>query len=61
MTREQKALFQQLQLTGLGLVIGLVGFFLNHDEMVWIGLAVLAYGLVRTWFIAKIIQKAKDE
>ena len=42
MTREQKALFQQLQLTGLGLVIGLAGFFLNHDEMVWIGLAVLA-------------------
>lgn len=61
MTREQKALFQQLQLTGLGLVIGLAGFFLNHDEMVWIGLAVLAYGLVRTWFIEKIIQKAKDE
>lgn len=61
MTREQKALFQQLQLTGLGLVIGLVGFFLDHDELVWIGLVVLAYGLIRTWFLAKIIQKAKDE
>ena len=61
MTREQKALFQQLQLAGLGLVIGLVGLFLDHDELVWIGLVVLAYGLIRTWFLAKIIQKAKEE
>ena len=50
MTREQKALFQQLQLAGLGLVIGLVGFFLDHDELVWIGLVVLAYGMIFRFF-----------
>lgn len=61
MNQEQKAIYQQLQLVILGIAIGVVGFVIHHDELLWVGLAVLAYGLLRAWFIAKMIQKAKDD
>lgn len=61
MNQKQKAIYQQLQLAGLGIVIFIVGLLVKEKSLVWIGLAVFAYGLVRTVFIYKVIQKAEKD
>lgn len=61
MNQKQKAIYQQLQLAGLGIVIIIVGLLVKEKSLIWIGLAVFVYGLLRTIFIYKMIQKAEED
>lgn len=62
MTDRQKALFKQLQLAGLGIVLFVFGLLAKHKAITVIGILVFAFGVLRTIFISKMIDKLeKDE
>lgn len=60
MDQEQKALFRQLQLAGLGLVLVIAGFLMDEPAVPWVGAAVFVYGLVRYFVIRKLLDQTKD-
>lgn len=59
MNQEQKALYRQAQLAGLGLVIAAVGLFAGHAMLPWIGLFVFVFGLARCILIRLLIRKTE--
>ncbi len=61
MSPDQKAIFQQLQLTGLGVVLLVFGVLSNHMEISIIGGVVALYGIARAIFIKKILDQSKEE
>lgn len=60
MSPEQKVIYRQLQLAGLGIVIAMVGLFAKEKNMVWVGIGVFIFGGLRTLFIRAMIGKAED-
>ena len=61
MTDQQKVLFKQLQLAGLGIVIGIFGFFAKHKALMIIGVGVLVFGIVRAVVLKKFIDQIKED
>lgn len=57
MSDEQKVIYKQMQLAGLGLVLMGAGFLLNHSEVVWVGVFVLVLGIVRTILIKMLLKE----
>ena len=58
MNDKQKALFKQIQLAGLGIVIAVFGFFVNHTALMIIGAGVF---IVRTILIKKLIDELEED
>lgn len=61
MTDKQKALFRQLQIVVLGLVIGVGGLIADHTPFVIIGICVFIFGTIRCCFFWKLLKKIEDE
>ena len=61
MTDQQKVLFKQLQLAGLGVVIGVFGFFARHKALMIIGACVLLFGIVRAIVLKKFIDQIEED
>ncbi|MFA1015669.1 hypothetical protein [Dubosiella newyorkensis] len=57
MNDEQKVLFKQLQLAGLGIVIGAFGLFAKHRAIFWIGIGVLVWGIARYLLIRHFLSR----
>lgn len=53
MNASQKALYLQLQLAGLGLIIAAFGIFKHVLALLGVGGFVFAYGLIRFFFFKK--------
>lgn len=60
MNQEQKALYRQAQLAGLGLVIAAVGLFTGHAYLPWIGLFIFVFGLARCLLIRLLIRNVSQ-
>ena len=61
MNDKQKALFKQIQLAGLGIVIEVFGFFVNHTALMIIGAGVFIFGIARTILIKKLIDELEED
>lgn len=61
MNDKQKVLFKQLQLAGLGVVIGVFGFFAKHKALMIIGVCVLLFGIVRAIVLKKFIDQIEED
>ena len=61
MNDQQKVLFKQLQLAGLGIVIGVFGFFAKHQALMIIGACVFVFGIVRMVVLKKFIDQIKED
>ena len=61
MTDQQKVLFKQFQLAGLGIVIGVFGFFAKHKALMIIGTCVLVFGMIRAVVLKKFIDQLKED
>lgn len=61
MSDKQKALFKQIQLAGLGIVIAIFGFFVSHMALMIVGACVFIFGIVRTVMIKKLIDKLEED
>ena len=61
MNDKQKVLFKQLQLAGLGVVIGVFGFFAKHTALMIIGTCVLLFGIVRAIVLKKFIDQIEED
>ena len=61
MTDQQKVLFKQLQLAGLGIVIGIFGMFAKHKALMIIGAGVFVFGIVRAIVLKKIIKQLEED
>ena len=60
MNREQKALFRQAQLAGLGIVVGGVGLATQRPWLPWIGLFIFMLGLIRFFLIRALIRRSRQ-
>lgn len=60
MNDKQKALFKQLQLSGLGIVILVFGFIYKHKALMIIGVLVFVFGLLRTLLIKHFIDQLDE-
>lgn len=58
MSDEQKVLFKQLQLAGLGIVLILFGLFMHEKNISFVGVGVLIFGIVRYFIIKQLLEKA---
>ncbi len=60
MDEKQKAVFKQLQIAGLGLVLVIFGILYKEKAISIVGVCVFIFGLLRTLFIKKMIDKIDD-
>lgn len=58
MSDEQRVLFKQLQLAGLGIVLILFGFFMQERNICFIGIGVAIFGTIRYFVIKRLLEKA---
>lgn len=56
-----KVLFRQLQLAGLGIVIGVVGLLADRKPIFYVGLGVLVFGIIRFFVIKKFIDNLHED
>lgn len=61
MNDQQKVLFKQIQLSGLGIVIGIFGFLYKHKALMIIGFLVFVFGILRYFMIKKLTDSIKEE
>lgn len=61
MNDKQKVLFKQIQLSGLGIVIGFFGFFVEHKALMIIGACIVVFGIIRTILIKRLVDKLEDD
>ncbi len=61
MSKQNKVLYKQAQIAGLGLIIFIVGIIYRRQDVMLIGILFFLYGLVRTYFIWKILKKAEED
>ena len=54
MNDKQKAVFKQLQLAGLGIVIIVFSLLYQEKAISIVGIFILIFGLLRTYYIKKI-------
>lgn len=57
MNPTQKALYLQLQLAGLGLIIAAFGIFQHVKALMGVGALVFGYGLIRFFFFKKHLEE----
>lgn len=60
MDDKQKAVFKQLQIAGLGIVIFIFGILYKEKAVSIVGICILVFGLLRTAFIKKMIDKIDE-
>ncbi len=61
MKDEQKVILRQLQLSGIGILVLVFGFF-NHDRAYeLIGVGITVFGIIRSLVIYKLTKQGKDE
>lgn len=60
MDDKQKAVFKQLQIAGLGIVIFIFGILYKEKVISIVGICILLFGLLRTAFIKKMIDKIDE-
>lgn len=60
MDDKQKAVFKQLQIAGLGIVIFIFGILYKEKAISIVGICILLFGLLRTAFIKKMIDKIDE-
>jgi hypothetical protein len=60
MDDKQKAVFKQLQIAGLGIVIFIFGILYKEKAISIVGICILVFGLLRTAFIKKMIDKIDE-
>ena len=60
MNDKQKVVFKQLQLAGLGIVVFVLGFLYQEKVISIIGIVILIFGLLRTYYINKVIEKLDE-
>ncbi|WP_305151737.1 hypothetical protein [uncultured Dubosiella sp.] len=61
MNDEMKVLFRQLQLAGLGIVIGAVGLLADRMPIFYIGIGVLLLGIARFVMLKKYIRDLNEK
>lgn len=60
MNDKQKVVFKQLQLTGLGVVVFVFGLLYQEKAIAMVGIGILIFGLLRTYYIKKVIDKLDE-
>ena len=60
MNHKQKVVFKQLQLAGLGIVVFVCGLLYQEKAISIIGIVILIFGLLRTYYIKKVIDKLDE-
>lgn len=58
MNDKQKVVFKQLQLAGLGIVV--FGLLYQEKAISIVGIVILIFGLLRTYYIKKVIEKLDE-
>jgi hypothetical protein len=61
MQGEQRLLFNQLQLAGLGIVILIIGLIKSVQALVYVGVGVFVLGLIRFVIFKKYFSKSQEE
>jgi hypothetical protein len=61
MQGEQRLLFNQLQLAGLGIVILIIGLLKSVKALVFVGIGVFVLGLVRFVIFKRYFSKSQEE
>ncbi|MCF0106882.1 MAG: hypothetical protein HUJ53_08980 [Holdemanella sp.] len=61
MNDEQKVLYKQLQFAGLGIVLMIAGIFLEEKAMIYVGLGVLIFGVLRFYLLHRFINKIQED
>ena len=60
MNDKQKVVFKQLQLAGLGVVVFVFGLLYQEKAISMVGIGILIFGLLRTYYIKKVIDKLDE-
>lgn len=60
MNDKQKVVFKQLQLVGLGIVVFAFGLLYQEKAISIVGICILIFGLLRTYYIKKVIDKLDE-
>ena len=60
MNDKQKVVFKQLQLAGLGGVVFVCGLLYQEKAISMVGIGILIFGLLRTYYIKKVIDKLDE-
>ncbi len=60
MNDKQKVVFKQLQLVGLGVVVFVFGLLYQEKAISIVGICILIFGLLRTYYIKKVIDKLDE-
>lgn len=60
MNDKQKVVFKQLQLVGLGIVVFVFGLLYQEKAISIVGICILIFGLLRTYYIKKVIDKLDE-
>lgn len=60
MNDKQKVVFKQLQLVGLGVVVFVFGLLYQEKTIAMVGIGILIFGLLRTYYIKKVIEKLDE-
>ena len=61
MNDKQKVVFKQLQLAGLGVVVFVFGLLYQEKAISMVGIGILIFGLLRTYYIKKVIDKGNPQ
>ena len=60
MNDKQKVVFKQLQLAGLDVVDFVFGLLYQEKAISIVGIFILVFGLIRTYYIKKVIDKLDE-
>ena len=60
MNDKQKVVFKQLQLAGLGVVVFVFGLLYQEKAIAMVGIGILIFGLLRTYYIRKVMGKLDE-
>lgn len=55
MDPKTRLLLSQLQLTGLGIIVGVIGWMYDKTIFVYIGIAIFVLGLIRVIMVRKML------
>ena len=56
----KRLFFKQLQLAGLGVVVFVFGLLYQEKAISIVGICILIFGLLRTYYIKKVIDKLDE-
>lgn len=60
MNDKQKVVFKQVQFAGLGIVVFVFGLLYQEKAISIVGIFILVFGLIRTYYIKKVIDKLDE-